>query len=347
MTRKVVINAADERLWEKLKLIEQLDPTIRGGLERVVLGHREHGRGRALGTLFRSGFEEVHEIEPGFCLHITDAVIDEDWRITTRSDQSTLRFRIVFEGEADFVARGAQLLDESARCSFMIRPAGDPLTATFRGHRAYRYVSLSLSRSYLVDGLRLGVEDMPTLLPTYWARGETVMGHFIASKAALAHAGRLFNTRLSPAWHDLMVRALALDLLRMLFHDWQQSGARSGAMMRITPAERTQLMRLHDRVARDPVANLTLSGLSRELSMNRNKLHEGFKQQFGLSIHAYQTELRMQAALRLLRTTSLAIADIAQHTGFGEPTNFTAAFKKHFAVLPREVRAGATVPRNP
>jgi transcriptional regulator GlxA family with amidase domain len=36
--------------------------------------------------------------------------------------------------------------------------------------------------------------------------------------------------------------------------------------------------------------------------------------------------------------TDLSIAQIAERTGYGEPTNFTAAFKKHFAALPREVR---------
>jgi AraC family transcriptional regulator, transcriptional activator of the genes for pyochelin and ferripyochelin receptors len=339
--RKIVITAADEQFWEKLKLIQQLDPTIRGGLERVVLGHREQGRGSPYRALFRSGFEEVHEIEPGFCVHITDAVIDEDWRITARSDECTLRFRIVFAGEADFEARGAHLLDESARCTYIIRPAGDSLTAIFRGRATYRYISLSMSQHYLTDTLRLAPADMPSMLATHWARAETAMGHFLVSRTSLAQAARFFNTRLSPAWHDVMVRTLALDLLRMLFHDWQNSRETSRAMMRITPGERATLLKARDLVAHDPAAPLTLSGLSRRLKMNRNKLHAGFKQQFGLSVHAYQTELRMQEAFRLLRTSELPIAEIAQRTGFDEPTNFTAAFKRHYAVLPRDVRAGA------
>jgi hypothetical protein len=38
--------------------------------------------------------------------------------------------------------------------------------------------------------------------------------------------------------------------------------------------------------------------------------------------------------------TSLTQASrfFAERTGYGEPTNFTAAFKRHFAALPREVR---------
>jgi AraC-like DNA-binding protein len=78
--------------------------------------------------------------------------------------------------------------------------------------------------------------------------------------------------------------------------------------------------------------------------MNRNKLHFGFKQQFGVSIHEYQTEARMQVALKLLQTTELPVGQIAERVGYGEPTNFTAAFRKHFELLPREARAQTRPP---
>jgi AraC-like DNA-binding protein len=84
---------------------------------------------------------------------------------------------------------------------------------------------------------------------------------------------------------------------------------------------------------------VTLAKLCAKARMNRNKVHFGFKQQFGLSIHGNQTELRMQAALTLLQTMDLSIGDIAERIGYGEPTNFTAAFKKHFGSLPRDARA--------
>ena len=72
--------------------------------------------------------------------------------------------------------------------------------------------------------------------------------------------------------------------------------------------------------------------------MNRKKLHYGFKRLCGVSIHEFQTELRMQLALDLLRSSQLPIAQVAERAGFTEPTNFTAAFKKHFAVLPKQIR---------
>jgi AraC-like DNA-binding protein len=341
MTRKVIITAADTAVWQKLEAIEKIDPSISGGIESVMQDHRLQPRGTSINMLFSAGFEEVHEIEPGFCAHITDAIIDKDWRVTGSSVDYTLRFRIVFAGEAGYVARGARASDESTRCTFIVRPPGDSLTANFKGSSGYRYCALSMTRQYLRDTLKLSDDDMPSMLTTYWARHETVMGHFPTSKSSLAQASRFFNIRLSPAWHDLTVKTLAFDLLRMLFHDWQSSRAGARGSIRITPSERAKLIKARELIVEAPAAGLTLATLCQKVRMNRNKLHWGFKQQFGVSVHECQTELRLQLALTLLRTTDLPISEIAERTGYGEPTNFTAAFKKHFAALPREVRASA------
>ena len=74
--------------------------------------------------------------------------------------------------------------------------------------------------------------------------------------------------------------------------------------------------------------------------MNRNKLHFGFKQQFSVSIHEYQTEQRMQAAPTLLQTTDLPIAQVAERSEY-RADEFLCRLQTHFDSLPREVRAQA------
>jgi AraC-like DNA-binding protein len=344
MTNKVVITAGDNDVWGKLAAIQKIDPAISGGIESVVKGHLPQVSGAPIVRLVRSGYEEIHEVDPGFCVHITDAVIDQDWRLTASSVDYTLRLRIAFSGEAGYVARGDQVFDESARCFFIIRPPGEALTANFRGGTPYRYCSLSITRDYLRNTLGLADDDLPAVLENYWPRSETVMGHFPMSKASLAQASRLFNIRLPPAWHDLMVRTLSLELLRMLFEDWQSAQSRSRTAIRLSSADRSKLVRIREQIAADPAAPMTLARLCAKVKMNRNKLHFGFKQQFGVTVHEYQTELRMQGALVLLRTTDLPIAEIAERSGYGEPTNFTAAFKKHFGSRPRDARTGGGDP---
>jgi AraC-like DNA-binding protein len=340
MGNRVLISSDDLDLWAKLEAIQKLDPAISGGIKHVVYGRQPRSREQPITRLVGSGYEEIHEIEPGFCVHITDAVVAEDWRLTASSLGSALRLRLAFAGEAGYSARESRLSDEATRCSFIILPPGELLTASFKGGTAYRYCSLSLSRDYLTRTLALVDDELPAVLSMYWTRRETAMGHFAASKAALNQASRLFNIRCSPGWHDLTVRALSLELLRMLFRDWRTARTHVRPAIRITPSERARLVRLREEIDSDPAARLTLTTLTARAKLNRNKLHYGFKQCFGISLREYQTERRMHTALKLLQETRLPISDVAARVGFDEPTNFTAAFKRHFAVLPREARIG-------
>lgn len=345
MPALILIAPGQTDMWRKLGEIQKIDPTISGGIDCIEYGRTRQRRGTPIPTLFSSGYEEIHEIEPGLCAHITDAVIEQDWRLTATGGDYSLRFRIAFAGEAGYEAPKSHVSDESARCSFMIRPPGEPVTANFKGGVAYRYCSLSMTQNYLRKELELSEDELPSILLSSWSRGETVMGHFPMSRSTLTHAGRFFNMRFSRGWHKLAVRALALDLLRILMHDWQHARPESRMVIRITQPERARLLKVRDQIDADPAAPITLAALCTQTRMNRNKLHFGFKQQFGASIHEYQTELRMRTAWRLLETTDLPIAAIAERTGYEEPTNFTAAFKKHFAVLPRQVRGNAAPTR--
>ena len=335
---KILIGATESRMWEKLDAMVKIDPSVSGGISEVVLGRRIIDRSEPLGPVFRSGYEEIHEIEPGFCAHITDSFIDQEWRLTIRSRENNMRFRIAFAGEAAYFDRKRRLSDESLGCSFIIRPADDALTAKFSGAMQYRYCSLNLTQRYLSETLGLADEDLPPMLLSHWERREAVMGHFPASRAALALAGRFFGSRSANAWHDLEVRSIALELLRVLFENWRGASPHLRSSMRITPQEREKLAQIRELVKANPAGTFTIPALCARYRMSRKKLHYGFKRLCGVSIHDFQTELRMQSALELLQSSRLSIAQIAEHAGFSEPTNFTAAFKKHFAVLPRHVR---------
>ena len=133
MAVKVMLNADGADVWEELEQIQRIDPAISGGIEGVMLGRLPQSRGTPISMLFSSGYEEVHQVDPGFCTHISDAVIDQDWRLTATSVDHTLRFRVAFAGEAGYTARASRVTDASARCAFIVRPPGESLTATFKG----------------------------------------------------------------------------------------------------------------------------------------------------------------------------------------------------------------------
>jgi AraC family transcriptional regulator len=64
-----------------------------------------------------------------------------------------------------------------------------------------------------------------------------------------------------------------------------------------------------------------------------------FKQEFGLSIHHYLSDLRLSQALKkLLSQPELAIGDLGMALGYNSPSHFSAAFARAFGVSPSEAR---------
>src|SRR4030095_16841300 len=84
MPTKIFISAGDPRSREKLEQMTAIDPSVSGGIDEIVLGRRLLGRSEPIAAMFKSGYEEIHEIAPGFCAHITDEFIEEEWRLAIR-----------------------------------------------------------------------------------------------------------------------------------------------------------------------------------------------------------------------------------------------------------------------
>ncbi|MGH8168642.1 MAG: helix-turn-helix transcriptional regulator [Woeseiaceae bacterium] len=149
---------------------------------------------------------------------------------------------------------------------------------------------------------------------------------------------RCFNIRSRGVWRDIEIRAIALDLMRQLLDDLQRPAASAITSVRLRPDERSKLFEIRELIHTAPTEPRTIEQLCRTTGLNRNKLHFGFKRLFGMSVHDYYTHRRLQLALELLRTTSLPIGDIAFQAGYSEPTNFAAAFRKHFNMTPNQAR---------
>ncbi len=98
------------------------------------------------------------------------------------------------------------------------------------------------------------------------------------------------------------------------------------------------IKKIHDQLIAHMDSRLTVDELAREYLMNATTLKQLFKKVYGMSIAAHIKEHRMEHAAYLLKNTSMSIGDIAQHVGYDSQSKFTAAFKEHFGMLPKEFR---------
>lgn len=92
-------------------------------------------------------------------------------------------------------------------------------------------------------------------------------------------------------------------------------------------------------VEADLTADLSLSSLARQLSVNPSYLSALFKKEVGTTLTEYVSRRRVNHAMLLLEATSLQIQTIAQQCGIPDVNYFTRTFKKYAGVTPKEYRA--------
>ena len=85
------------------------------------------------------------------------------------------------------------------------------------------------------------------------------------------------------------------------------------------------------------VANApSLSQLAKMVYLNEFKLKTGFKELFGMSVHAYIIDRRLEEARFLLEYENLRVTEVARVVGYNELGRFAEKFRKKFGVNPSE-----------
>lgn len=115
-----------------------------------------------------------------------------------------------------------------------------------------------------------------------------------------------------------------------------QDGTRIAQLRRRHDVDLAQaaLARL-DREYRHPPS---FAELAREVGTSQNKLKAVFKEAYGLTMADYCLERRVREAQQLLMAASLTIAQVAERVGYEHQSSFTAAFRGHVGMSPREYR---------
>ncbi len=82
----------------------------------------------------------------------------------------------------------------------------------------------------------------------------------------------------------------------------------------------------------------TVAVLAKHLHVSTTHLRNCFLKELSITPKSYITTLRMNRAQSLLNTGYYTVAGVAEQVGFGDPKNFTTAYKKHFGYPPSSQR---------
>ncbi len=177
-----------------------------------------------------------------------------------------------------------------------------------------------------------GAEDLGAVLREKYCQAEGPV--FLAGNP---ETDKIFQGLCQPPdrWALPCRRLKAVELL--LFLATAEAAAQN--KLEAYPPEQVEIVRkVHDALLQHMEQRVTIQELSRQYLIDPTTLKAVFKAVYGTSLAAHIREHKMEQAAKLLQTTTLSIAEIAQAIAYDSPSKFTAAFKAAYHMLPREYR---------
>lgn len=133
----------------------------------------------------------------------------------------------------------------------------------------------------------------------------------------------------------LLVESAAVMVLAELKCHSRKMGFAKSFAGGLPPVKRDKIIGyMRDNIEKE----IILSELAALVGMDRFYLIKAFKKTLGTTPHRYLSELRIEFACSLLKTTRLSIAEVAARTGLGTRENLYRAMSRHVGVSPREFR---------
>lgn len=129
-----------------------------------------------------------------------------------------------------------------------------------------------------------------------------------------------------------------LELLSVYLGEVLELDILMGKNISMSRTERTAIMETKRIIDSQLAFAPSCKELSRMVHLSVPKLSQGFSSLYGISIHQYIIDQRLAHAAQLLLDGDMNVSEIAAIVGYGKPSNFAAAFKKRYGVVPKNYR---------
>jgi AraC-like DNA-binding protein len=202
--------------------------------------------------------------------------------------------------------------------------------------RERSFFELMMSEQFFSDLL---TDESDFLMSFYRTKTSAdVSFDFVASMTPAMYniIGEMRNTPYRGYLKGVFLEAKATELFLLQVMQLDEKGA--GRRLALKQKDIESLHAVRDYLAAHYEKRCSISGLARQAGINQMKLKSGFKQLFGTTVFSYLTDIRMQEAKRLLLDEKMYVAEVADIMGYSHPHHFTAAFKKKFGLVPKDLR---------
>ncbi|MGE8656314.1 MAG: response regulator [Achromobacter sp.] len=221
----------------------------------------------------------------------------------------------------------------------VLRREGYRITLAYDGERAYNRALALRPDLIVMDVCMPGMDGI-------------VAGRLLKSDPATASIPIIYLTSMSdpetklealgPLGVDYVTKPFIPDeiVARIRIHTYQRSGQidQDRAVMR--SSEEVLVGACCDFLRTNLRIDMTAEVLSDKFNVTVRVLNHAFRKTTGVTASQYIKDARMKEVKRLLSTTSLPIADIAEEFGYSSNANFSTSFRTYTGMSPSAFRWG-------
>ena len=135
-----------------------------------------------------------------------------------------------------------------------------------------------------------------------------------------------------------IVNALSSVLLVLIVRAYLEQGGEAPLGGILNGLRDKRLRQLIQTVVSCPEDDWNIEKMTALANLSRAQLMRLFKQQTGISPHAFVNLIRLRQAAVLLRQTADSVLSVALNVGFQSETHFGKAFKKQYGISPGQYR---------
>ncbi|MFT4007475.1 MAG: AraC family transcriptional regulator [Lacrimispora sp.] len=148
---------------------------------------------------------------------------------------------------------------------------------------------------------------------------------------------QIYNCRLPVRSRTLFYESKVMEVLSLIVSD-EVAKRENFSLIALSSYELQKIKEIPQMLLDQPFELPSLLSLSETLVISPKKLTKGFKLVYGDTIFSYYRKLALKRAASMLLETEKTINEIAYDSGYSNPSNFCAAFKKQYGVTPLKYR---------
>jgi len=303
--------------------------------------------GRGIGARFHNkfcipgGYQDIVRLADDFYLNVFDETFAQDLvERTAGGDWLTVSCRL--QGRTrELLGDDEQIERAGPRCYVLTVPVGLDRTAWYQSGQRVRTVSVSFRAEAATKVLGLTSADFPLEVRPFLegTARETCFRSLSLSVPMLHAINDILDSPYAGNLRRLHAEAKALELVSIVLASLARRVPEDPLPVRLRSYDIECLNRareiLETRYADPP----TIAELARQVGVNTKKLKLGFKHLFGSTLLDFCHQVRMRHGQALLRDGNLNIAQVSDRLGYSHPRNFSAAFRRHYGILPKEQRS--------